>query len=193
MRITKASENIIPLIGELHLNSFDRNHFTSRFDRELLGKYLKLLIADNKYCYTAFEDGQNRLTGYIICGDKSNEAVNKFIKNNFLKVAILLLKNPSFIIEKANEVFARLNPFGLKKSIAKMRVFIIAIDQNSQGKGTGNLLLGELESDLKRNKIKNYGLSVRKGNRQAINFYEKNHFQIEYENKKSIFYIKNIS
>ncbi|MDR3667137.1 MAG: GNAT family N-acetyltransferase [Ignavibacteriaceae bacterium] len=192
MIITRAYSDIIPKMSELHINSFDIHHFTSRFGRELLNSYLKFLIAHNNYSYVAIDEEQNKFTGYLICGDKTEKSINLFIKNNFVKVIKLLLKNPIFIIEKINEIITKLIPLIGKKSKTEMRVFIIAIDNKYQGKGTGYLLLKALESDLIKDSISQYGLSVRKENKKAIEFYNKNLFKIEFENKKSIFYIKKL-
>jgi ribosomal protein S18 acetylase RimI-like enzyme len=192
MIISRASKEIVPKMSELHLNSFDRHHFTSRFDLGLLDDYLELLIAQNKYSYVAVNEEYNSLMGYLICGDKSDKAINIFLKNKFLEIFKVLLRNPIFIIEKIIEIMTKFYPSKGKRSNAEMRVFILAIDNKFQGKGTGYLLLDALESDLIKDKISQYGLSVRKGNKRAIDFYNKNQFQIEYENKKSIFYIKKL-
>lgn len=184
---TKDIENII----KLHLRSFDKNHFSTTFSKNLLKKYFNELIKMNEYCFVYYCTETEQLLGYIIAGFNTDEVVKKFTKDNLFSIVIILLKNPSFILEKANDLYEQM--FGkdfIKK--AKCRLYLIAVEKKYKGKGIGAKITKYLEHELKQNGIDEYGLSVRKENINAISFYNKCHYIPEFENSKSIYYLKNI-
>jgi len=83
--------------------------------------------------------------------------------------------------------------FGTKyQKKAKCRLYLIAVSQNYKGKGIGKQLINHLENDIRKNGLNLYGLSVRKDNKGAIGFYNQNGYKVEFENSKSIYYIKEI-
>ena len=49
-----------------------------------------------------------------------------------------------------------------------------------------------LENEIREKGLNLYGLSVRKDNKEAIGFYNQNGYKVEFENSKSIYYIKEI-
>lgn len=179
----------IPSLIKIHLSSFDNSHFSTKFDKTMLASYFKILIINNNFSYVVSDERTNEIIGFIIAGDKTKIAVDEFVKNNRGEVLGILFKNPKFILEKIIEKFSNLfsSPASSKTLV---RLFIIAVAQNQKGKGVGKLLIDAFEKKLFERGYYEYGLSVRKTNNKAINFYNKNNYQKYYENHKSIFYIK---
>jgi ribosomal protein S18 acetylase RimI-like enzyme len=100
------------------------------------------------------------------------------------------LFNPVFFVEK---IFDFIRKFaGGKENIHSkyISVYLIAVDSHIQNKGMGKRLLQFLENDLKKNKIFEYTLAVRKDNKNAIEFYKKNNFSEVESDYKSISFIK---
>jgi ribosomal protein S18 acetylase RimI-like enzyme len=189
--IKKADISDIQNIINLHLSSFDRNHFSAVFSKKMLEKYFENLLELNEFNFVFYNDEQKELLGYVIAGFNSQEAVNKFIKKNYFSVILTLLKNPKFLSEKVSEIVEKI--FGkeiIKK--AKCRLYLIAVNEHYKGKGIGKQLINHLENEIRKSGLNLYGLSVRKDNKKAIGFYNKNGYEVEFENSKSIYYIKNI-
>ncbi|MGI5866369.1 MAG: GNAT family N-acetyltransferase [Syntrophaceticus schinkii] len=61
-----------------------------------------------------------------------------------------------------------------------------------KGKGIGSLLLNSFERQLRQSGIKKYGLSVRKQNMPAINFYVSSGFKVYKESDTVLYYYKEI-
>ena len=189
--IKKADKSDIPSIIDLHLSSFDKNHFSAVFSKEMLELYFENLLELNDFNLVFYDDDHNELLGYIIAGYNSQEAVNQFIKKNYLLVILTLIKNPRFISEKVSEVSEKI--FGSKnKKNARCRLYLIAVNQNYKGVGIGKQLINVLENEIRKKGLNLYGLSVRKDNKDAIGFYNQNGYKVEFENSKSIHYIKEI-
>jgi len=189
--IKKADKSDIQSIIDLHLSSFDKNHFSAVFSKKMLEQYFENLLELNDFNLVLYNDEQKELLGYVIAGYNSQEAVNNFIKKNYFAVILTLIKNPRFLSEKISEVSEKI--FGTKyKKKAKCRLYLIAVNKNYKGKGIGKQLINYLENEFKENGLNFYGLSVRKDNKDAIGFYNQNNYKVEFENSKSIYYIKEI-
>ncbi|MCL6494364.1 MAG: GNAT family N-acetyltransferase [Ignavibacterium sp.] len=185
-----ADENLIGKITSLHKQIFDKDHFTARFDEKLLNKYFYLLLSNSSYKICAFKDQE--VIGYLIAGEKLDNVLKKFSKEYFIRLIILLLKNPRFLLEKFLGLMTRLIRKN-KKSKADMRLFLIASKHDENIKGVGKTLIENLEKHLIEKGITFYGLSVRKHNQQAINFYKRLGFIEEFITHKSIYFIKKLS
>lgn len=59
----------------------------------------------------------------------------------------------------------------------------IAVRQSFQNSGIGQMLFDEIVCELKRRNIPEIWLEVRKSNANAINFYQKNKFEMQFERK----------
>ena len=189
--IKKADKSDIQNIIELHLSSFDKNHFSAVFSEKMLEQYFENLLELNDFNLVLYSDETKELLGYVIAGYNSQEAVNNFIRQNYVAVILTLIKNPRFLSEKIVEVSAKI--FGTKyKKKAKCRLYLIAVNQNYKGKGIGKQLINYLENEIREKGLNLYGLSVRKDNIDAIGFYNQNGYKVEFENSKSIYYIKEI-
>jgi len=189
--IKKADKSDIQYIIDLHLSSFDKNHFSAVFSKEMLERYLENLLELNDLNLVFYNGEQKELLGYVIAGYNSQEAVNKFIKKNYFAVILTLIKNPRFLSEKVGEISEKI--FGTKyRKKSKCRLYLIAVNQNYKGKGIGKQLINYLENEIRKKGLNLYGLSVRKDNKEAIGFYNQNGYKVEFENSKSIYYIKEI-
>lgn len=189
MLIRKISAEDINQIINIHKRTFTKDHFTACFSYSLLKEYLSELLIANDFNYAAFDNG--KMLGFLIAGFKSEQVLRNFIKNNFFKISYHLILNPRFLFEKVIEIVRKL--LNIKsKSSENLRLYLIEVDSEFQGIGVGKNLLSYFEEILIAKKIFSYGLSVRKKNFQAINFYEKNNFLREFTNPKSIFFIKKL-
>jgi len=192
MRIRKVEPEDLVFIASLHKLAYKNDHFTSKFTINMLNNYYLELIKNNSYCYIALDE-ENKAIGFLIAGDKINYAINNFIKNNFFLLSTILLKNPSFWIEKIKSFIKIFQPQSPKSSFEKISLLSIAVDPNKQRKGIGEALIRHLEDDLKKDNIEYYSLYVRKDNIGAMKFYVKNDFELRKNDKKSMFFIKKIS
>lgn len=182
-------EDILKKIVKLHKQLFDKEHFTSTFSEDLLKKYFSDLVKSSPFKYLAI--AENELVGYLIGGVNLNYALSEFSKKHFLKLVLLLLRNPEFIKEKIQDIFRKIFLTTQKSSI-EMRLFLIAAKHNEQTKGIGRKLIQKFEQDLIQNKVHAYGLSVRRHNNKAIDFYYKLGFVEEFRTNKSIYFIKRL-
>lgn len=185
-----ADEDLIKKITSLHKQLFDKEHFTARFDEKLLNKYFYLLLSNSNYKICAFQ-GQE-LIGYLIAGEKLDDVLKKFSREYFIRLIILLFKNPGFLIEKFFDLMNRII-YKNKKSKADMRLFLIASKRDENIKGVGKSLIDNLEKHLVEKGINIYGLSVRKHNQKAIDFYNHLGFIEEFRTHKSIYFVKKLS
>jgi ribosomal protein S18 acetylase RimI-like enzyme len=175
-------------LSKLHKNIFGKTHFSSTFSLPLLEKYFYELLAHNQYKFVSIEN--EKITGYLIAGKNVDEPVNKFFKKNIFQIFITLMLNPIFIIEK---ILYFILKFAWKKENVHcnhVSVYLIAVDSRIQNKGIGKRLLKFFEDDLIKYKIFNYTLAVRKNNKNAIEFYQKNNFSVIESDFKSISFIK---
>jgi len=187
--IKKAEEKDISNIIQVHIDSFGKNHFSAVFSKSMLKRYFELLLSMNEFNFVYYEDDNNTLLGYIIAGYKSHIAVNNFTKENYWYLIFTLIRNPKFITEKVIELFNR-KITKRKERKSKCRLYLIGVNKIYKGKGIGKTLVNHLEEELEKNGIISYGLSVRKDNTEAIKFYEKSGYLVEYKDAKSIYYLK---
>jgi len=187
-----ANDGDIQSIIDIHKNTFSSDHFSAAFNEDLLHNYFEKLLSSNKYNYVLFDESNKTLLGYVIAGYNFKLAINGFIKENLKKLIWVLLRNPKFVIEKITEIFGRLFNTGNEPSV-KCRLYLLAVSKNVKGKGVAKKLIDHLEQELIKDDQLEYGLSVRKENKEAINFYNKNGYIIEFEKSKSIYYYKRLS
>lgn len=186
MNIRQIENKDIPEIARLHKQSFDKSHFTAFFSHELLNSYIKVFISYNPYSYLAEEN--NRILGYLIGGNKTGEALDNFSKNNYLKIIYTLLLHPRFILEKMHSILLKFNK--VKVSDVEYKIYIIASLPETRSKGIGRALINIFENELRLKGLKEYGLSVREQNSNAISFYENNNFIRINKIQKSLYYKK---
>lgn len=190
--IRTAEKIDINSIIDLHKNSFTSNHFSAVFSVALLNEYFKKLLSSNKYNFLFFDDDNGRLSGYVIAGYNYKTVVNEFTKENLLQLIWVMIKNPKFLVEKISETYNRLFNLGFEPK-ASCRLYLIAVRDEDKGKGVAKKLISYLEQELIKDGIKEYGLSVRTGNNEAIRFYNKNDYIIEFQKSNSIYYYKELN
>ncbi|AFH49782.1 Hypothetical protein IALB_2077 [Ignavibacterium album JCM 16511] len=189
IEILTASGCSIRKIAQLHKLLFDKDHFTSTFSEKLLLEYFNLLLKYSQFKYVAVADDE--YFGYLIGGVELDDVLSNFSKKNFLTLLFLLIKHPKFFKEKFQDLFRKIFSSS-NKSTAKMRLFLIAAKHNEHIKGVGKKLIKQFEQDLIQNGIYLYGLSVRKHNSNAIDFYHQLGLVEEFQTSKSIYFIKNL-
>jgi len=190
--IREAVKSDIDKIIKLHLSSFSDSHFSVRFTGKMLEKYFIKLLEANKYSFVYYNETNDELLGYVITGFQTKDAVKRFTKENRASLFLTLIRNPGFLIEKVIELFEE--KFKAEsKEMTKCRLYLIAINNDHKNKGIGKELIRFLEARLLKDHITEYGLSVRKNNKNAIHFYNRRGYEIEFENSKSIYYKKLIS
>jgi ribosomal protein S18 acetylase RimI-like enzyme len=173
----------------IHKNTFSKDHFSTRFSNKLLENYFRHLIKVNEYSFICKK--QNLLVGYVIGGKNIKTALDNFLKENKNKITLTILKNPSFIYEKVIEFISKILKIE-KTSKIPLRLFLIAINPNYRSHGIGKEMIRYFEMILLRDKISEYGLSVRKDNTGAINFYRQLGYIEELSNQKVIFFKKTL-
>ncbi len=183
MVIRNAEIEDAETLAIIHKQVFGEIHFTTSFSISLLTKYFENLIEQMQYAIIIKEN--KKIAGYLFAGTNSGQIINNFLKANILKVFFFLVRNPRFMLEKILELFKK---FTSKKNLTNNEVslYLIAVDTRLGKRGYGKELMNHFEGMLIRNNEKSYTLSVRKNNKQAIDFYMKSKFiQLE-SNKKSI-------
>lgn len=191
MIIRKAEIRDLESICSVHKYAFDKDHFSSILPRPLLIKFYSELLRNNHYNYLAANE-DNRILGFIVAGMNTGSAINNFIKQNLLSLFFVLLKNPRFLFQKVRLLINKLIPKNEFHSRARLRLLSIAVIKDSVHKGIGTQLIRHFENELIRNDIFIYGLSVKKHNQNAINFYKKNHFEVEKEEKEAYYFVRNL-
>ena len=192
MKIREVLPKDISQIVSIHKLNYPKYHFTTSLPDNLLYRYYQQLISCNEFCLVA-ENSEKEVIGFLIAGAKTKEAVNKFIFEYKIKLILLLLRHPKFLFEKIySKIKSKLSKKSNSTNNSKVRVISIAVRKDQKRKSIGSRLLKELENILVGNNIKQYGLSVRKNNKTAINFYRKNNFSCEHHIDKSIYFKKNL-
>ena len=72
------------------------------------------------------------------------------------------------------------------------RLLSIAVDPNERGNNTAFEMEKYFCNKLKEKNVITVGLSVKKENIRAINFYKKCKYEVENKKKRTIYYIKDI-
>jgi ribosomal protein S18 acetylase RimI-like enzyme len=191
MIIRKAKISDLESICSVHKYAFDKDHFSSILPQPLLVKFYSELLRNNHYNYIAINE-DNRILGFIVAGRNTGSAINTFIKRSLLSLFLVLLKNPRFLSQKIRLVINKLIYKNEFHSQAGLRLLSIAVIKDSVHKGIGTQLIRHFENELIGNDIFIYGLSVKKHNQNAINFYIKNHFEVEKEEKEAYYFVRKL-
>lgn len=186
MIVRKIKSVDLDRVCEIHLISFDKSHFTSRFSTKMLKSYFENLLVACPYSYVAIEDGA--IVGYIFAGVNPKNGIKRFTNKNIIKILFLFLRYPSFLIEKMIELLKKRSKEN-SRIIAQPTIYIIASDPNYK-LGIGSLLLKHFEDCIRGENYSSYYLSVRKKNINAIKFYENNGFLLMGSNRTSYNYHK---
>ncbi|WP_421418989.1 GNAT family N-acetyltransferase [Pseudoalteromonas lipolytica] len=190
LRFKPINSRNVEDVCALHRAAYLDDHFSSKFNDQLLSKYyLHLSDLNDGLCFISYSGTQ--AVGFVIAGKSLNNKVKEFVRLNRIAICFVILRNPSFIIPKIKSLFTRFSK-SKWKSTADLRVLSIAVSPQFQGEGVGKSLLAHLESELKHLDTKLYGLSVKKSNIGAQEFYEKRGFIYEAGDKNSLYYVKEL-
>ena len=191
--VTNDLEHIDQYLNDfasIHQSAYSNNHFTSLFSSNKLKQYYKTLIHCSDLSLIIYAD--EKALGFIVSGINVSRGVSVFKRLNRFYLAILLVSNPKFLIEKISSiVFAAFSKSHVNST--KFRLLSIAVDNSIQSKGIGNDLLSQFEVLLKERGVESYGLSVRIENPRAIKFYMSKGFEIEMEKGETLYLRKIIN
>jgi|APLow6443716910_1056828.scaffolds.fasta_scaffold203590_2 ribosomal protein S18 acetylase RimI-like enzyme len=178
MIVRKINKNDIESVSKLHVTVFDKSYFSVYYSIPDLNEYFSKLIDLNKYSYVAEVD--NKITGYLIGGFKTQEAVDIFLRVKRKKILFYVLTNPKFIkvgiIKVLKKLFSKKN-----KSNENLRLFLIGVDPKKKNMGVGARLIKKFEEDIDCDGHTSYGLYVRTNNLNAIDFYLNRGFTKEFK------------
>ncbi len=191
--VTNDLEHIDQYLNDfasIHQSAYSNSHFTSLFSSNKLKQYYKALIQCSDLSLIIYAD--EKALGFIVSGINVSQGVSVFKRLNRFYLAILLVSNPKFLIEKISSiVFAAFSKSHVNST--KFRLLSIAVDNSIQSKGIGNNLLSQFEVLLKERGVESYGLSVRIENPRAIKFYMSKGFEIEMEKGETLYLRKIIT
>lgn len=177
-------------VARIHADAYSREHFSATFGFDKLREYNLLLIENSDISLVAM-DGVHAV-GFVISGTGVSRGVSEFTRRNRAFLIRTLLCHPVFLLDKISgklkAVFSRPAP-----SAARYRLLSIATDPKAQSKGVGAALLAALEQRLRERGVPRYGLSVRKGNPRAVEFYRRNGFTQEKEQTGSLYFVKELN
>lgn len=191
MTIRKAELIDLENICSVHTYSFDKNHFSSVLPKSLLLGFYSELLKNNDFNYVALDEEKN-ISGFIVAGKNTGSAIDNFIRKSFKPLFFILLKNPGFLFQKIIVYLKKIFTKNEFKSKAEIRLLSIAVKRDASNRGIGTMLVRYFEEELIKNGIFIYGLSVRKHNQNAINFYLKNNFEVEKEFRSAIYFLKRL-
>lgn len=207
----KVNINELEGIVEIHKTAF-KAYFLTNLGEEFLYSYYGELLNHNETIAIGAYD-QEKLCGFIV-GMKNDKIVMKDFYYNNLG---LLMRSILIQLFKGNKViwrglFARLKVakavFGLfvsknvgdnsknaiSGSIAEnTRLLSIAVLPQCCGTGISEGMMSFFLDSLKEDKVNAIGLSVKRENKRAISFYQKMLWQIEREEKNTLYFIKKLT
>ena len=186
---SKNAEKYLTQISELHKEAYSKEHFTASFSIKMLCEYYQLLIYYSDISLVA-ADGLS-VVGFLISGVNVRKGVSAFTRKNWVYICAKLLIRPSQLIEKIM-IWIAVRLHIKKKFETAYRLVSLAVRSDTKSKGIAAQLIGSLESMLLLLKISNYGISVRKNNMRAINFYKKLNFVQEDEFHNALYFSKSI-
>lgn len=176
MKIRDIVDSDIPHICESYKTTFNDDHFSVHFPAKLLETYFLELIKNFEFNRVLITD-EGKIVGYLIGGKNPNPVFTVFIKKYALRILLVFILNPKFIIEKTFEVLSNFRNKETDVKFDKNTLCLIGVDKLEQGKGYAHLLINDFEKQLISREIKSYFLAVRKKNTVASKFYEKNGFE----------------
>jgi ribosomal protein S18 acetylase RimI-like enzyme len=190
MIVRPVTLNDFESIALIHKASYSNSHVTSFFSLYLLSQYYKAIWDKNPCAFIAITDSGEPV-GFVIGGDDLDKPIQRFIRTHILALAMVLIQHPKFIFFRIADKLKKKSE--QKNTAIPFQLLSIAVKKNGQSTGCGKLLLQAFEQKLLGENIKQYGLSVKKNNERAINFYKKNGFEIEFDTFTIRCYYKNIA
>lgn len=189
MLIRTANLLDMPSVAQLHHAAFGntRDHLTATLPLRELAEYYATVLRQNRYSYIAFDAAQQPI-GFICGGLNTSASVRAFTREHKYALAKALLMHPRLLAVRFASILR-----DRVESRVPLRLFSIAVDPSHQGQGTGKALLRHYEQQLQKEGAREYGLSVKLNNRQAMHFYDANGFDVEFQTSRARYYIKTLS
>lgn len=187
-------DNYIDSICQIHKKAYSSSHLTSSFPLWLLHSYYNSLVKASAYSFVAMHN--NKAEGFVISGNNFIDEMKEFQRKNFFKIVFFSFLRPvtflykSYFYIKSKFSMSKLNRNFENK--VKYRLFSIAVMPSTQSSGLGSKMVNHLEETLIHMKIYEYGLSVKRSDKRAISFYERNSFLFEKSVEDNDFFIKNL-
>lgn len=178
-------------ISDIHYGSYSKLHFTSCFSQEKLEVYYSHLIDASDLSFVAIED--NCVAGFVISGENVSSGVAKFVSREKLYLFFVILRNPKFILKKAlSYIYAIKDSARNSTFLVPYRLMSIAVKSGVQSRGVGGGLLKFLEARLLEAGVLRYGLSVKKNNNRAVDFYFRSGFVVHRESSDALYFYKEL-
>jgi len=179
-------------IASVHYSAYSKNHFTSCFSEEKLEKYYQYLVESSDLSFVL--DLGDGVEGFVISGRSVGVGVQKFIQDESKYLWTVFLKHPYFLYEKVisklKTKFSSPDTGGIS---VPFRLMSIAVNPNNQSKGVGAELIEYLEASLPNSEGGLYGLSVRKSNKRAVEFYFRHGFKVQKVTRDSQYLYKELN
>ena len=189
MLIRKLEEADLDGVVAVHKTSYPKGHLTSFFPASMLKDYYASMVRDINIALVAVSP-ENQVLGFVIGGNEVKKDFKKFINNNIYGLTMVSIRNP---VSAVSYLLNLLKPGRRVASKAKTRLLSIAVSPTQQGTGIGHKLIKAFEDILSARKVYVYGLSVKKDNQSAKNFYDRAGFIIEFETRDGLYYYKKIA
>ena len=187
--------DFVDSICYIHKKAYSKSHLTSSFSLSLLNSYYVSLINASKYSFVAIVN--NNIEGFVISGDNFGPEMKIFQRKNFFKIIIFSFSRPLTFLNKTfyylSTVFRILSKSKINtENKVKYRLFSIAVLPYTQSSGLGTKMISHLEKKLIEKDIYHYGLSVKRSDNRAINFYKRNLFYFEKSVEDNDFFAKKL-
>ena len=183
-------------VADIHLEAYSLKHMTAHFSKKKIEEYYRCLTENCELFIIASETREEtvsgQVVGFIVAGPNISKGVDLFLKDNRYYVLWLMLRNPSFLLQKTITI-VRSKILKSKPSIANFRLLSIAVRDRDQSHGVGKGMLQFFEKILKGKGVSLYGLSVRNQNHRAVSFYKRNGFLMEKEVSRTRYYIRKVN
>lgn len=145
----------------------------SFYPEKVIRKFYEFQLSETENFAFGFEEN-GKLLGFVFGTMKVNELFIGFVKKHFtyflFQTVLAILKNPKLFLYYFSSFFS-----GTKFEGSNVQLVYIAVDKNTEKKGTGKALLHAFEEKLKDISVSYYELEVEKNN-PALGFYIKNNF-----------------
>lgn len=186
-RIDKVDKSDLVKIVNLHEEIFD-GYFLKSLGSKLIYKYYKNYYEDIDTIFLKAEGDNKEILGFVLVTSKYETILYNYYKKNFIRLATRIMLeivrlNPIIIkglkkrVISAIDVLCNNQNKDIKdieqESIPSVNLLSIGVCEASRGKDVARKLVSEIEILMKRRNICEYGLSVKKDNEKAKNFYNK--------------------
>ncbi len=191
MSIREANVNDIAGIARIHKGRFPRQ-FVGRLPRSLIAKFYASQLARS---ILLVHVGKSGVDGFVHGGLSSLMAAGRkeFFLTNMGRCFWSMAIRPPLCWSAVKSLTGwRFRNRQSREAPPDCWLRCLAVDRAVEGTGIGAVLVEAFEYAIRVTHAREYGLSVNKSNRRAIQFYEKMGFEVERETEKSFCYRKRL-